>query len=407
MKAVLLLFSLGCAIVQSYATHKAVIIKPDTWKFRGIHPIAYETARLEPTAAATGDNEDVESSSFQRADGADGATKTPVLLLNGFGVGSFHQHRLIEELFAEEKHHRRSVYTMDYLGQGGSWPADCDDGNSENEKGLRSCGSTWVEQILDFIEHVVLRNSTHTKVHLVGNSVGGHLAVFVAAKRPDLIASITLLNATPVWGFNLPGWSGHLPAPFIPKFIGRYLFDRIRDLKTISTFLNNCYANRAAYDERLMHQIRECTIGAGGHAAFASILWSPPVTVDLPNRAEKANFEACLMALQCPTLLAFGRNDPWCTPAFAKRILQQLSQRPAGSIQRYVELSPVGHCPNHEAPKSVARLLTTWWGGDRSNVPLVPGVAVVQEAWGQTVLQERATEEIPVTWAERLAMTLV
>jgi len=71
--------------------------------------------------------------------------------------------------------------------------------------------------------------------------------------------------------------SGELPAPLVPKIVGRYLFDRMRDLNTIRKFLDNSYANRAAFDEELVQQIRDCTEGSGGHAAFASILWSPPV----------------------------------------------------------------------------------------------------------------------------------
>ena len=51
---------------------------------------------------------------------------------------------------------------------------------------------------------------------------------------------------------NFPGWSGHLPAPAIPKAIGRFLFDRIRDLNTIESYLENAYANRGAFGEKLV-----------------------------------------------------------------------------------------------------------------------------------------------------------
>lgn len=95
-------------------------------------------------------------------------------------------------------------------------------------------------------------DGTRKRVHLVGNSVGGHLAAYVAVRRPDLISSICLLNPTPVWGLNLPGWSGHLPAPIIPKAIGRVLFDQIRDLKTIERFLEQTYSRRGAITEELV-----------------------------------------------------------------------------------------------------------------------------------------------------------
>ena len=112
----------------------------------------------------------------------------------------------------------------------------------------------WVDQIIAFIEEVVLpqEGGLHKQIHLVGNSVGGHLAAYVAMRRPDLIKSICLLNPTPVWGLNLPGWSGHLPAPAIPRSIGRFLFDRIRDLKTIERFLEQTYARREAFTDELV-----------------------------------------------------------------------------------------------------------------------------------------------------------
>ena len=78
----------------------------------------------------------------------------------------------------------------------------------------------WIKQIIAFIEEVIvpehrLGGDKPLKVHLVGNSVGGHLAVHVAFLRPDLISSICLLNPTPVWGLNLPG--KHNMAPCATK----------------------------------------------------------------------------------------------------------------------------------------------------------------------------------------------
>jgi len=75
-------------------------------------------------------------------------------LLNGFGVGSFHQHRLIPELLRNDDvnddddddddvyNDQRTVYCIDYLGQGRSWPKDCQDGLGENEEDLQYSANT-------------------------------------------------------------------------------------------------------------------------------------------------------------------------------------------------------------------------------------------------------------------------
>lgn len=410
------------------------VIEPGSFKFQGKHPIAYERARV-PTEHEwlTGEEPPQPPPAVSADRNSSNVESAPLLLLNGFGVGSFHQHRLIEKLFDIDSNENRTVYAMDYLGQGKSWPEECNDGQSTNEKGLRYCGTTWVQQILDFIQTVILpQHPGHSSVHVCGNSVGGHLAVCLAAANPDLVASLCLLNPTPVWGLNLPGWSGHLPAPLIPKLIGGFLFERIRDLRTLEAYLASAYANADAYDTTLVQQIRACTEGNGGHAAFASIMWSPPVRVPIAGASRSAFFDECLKNLRCDVLLVFGRDDPWCKPAFAKRMLSNLSLRenasprndgdnfrldPARShshVARYIELSNVGHCPNHEAPTAVARLLSTWivGGSDSSrcknSLPfLLDGEDTVRESWGRTNVAERTEDEIQLSFTDRLALAIV
>jgi pimeloyl-ACP methyl ester carboxylesterase len=381
---------------------KSYVIQPKSWDFRG-HEIGYEVSRRGVVVSSPGWNET--QMTFDDAD----KSNDPIVLLNGFGVGSFHQHRLIPKLHEGD---HRIIYGVDYLGQGRSWPRNCDDGRSGNEKGLRYCAETWVDQIISFIEEVVLPEHATTgrqsRVHLVGNSVGGHLAAHIANRRPDLIAGICLLNPTPVWGLNLPGWTGHLPAPPIPKAIGRYLFDQIRDLNTIQKYLENAYARNDAFGEELMHQIRGCTLGTGGHAAFASILWSPPLNV---SEDHKGNFEECLARLSCDVLLVFGKDDPWCKPAFAKKMLQALERREPNRVHRYVEVENCGHCPNHEAPQAVAKAVNEWVKADDRAIDQLQLVDAdgekFMELWGETILRERREKDIKLSWVDRLAVTFV
>ena len=305
--AVLVFLCLSCWFVQGA---KSFVITPKEWDFLQKHSVGYEVARPVMTAGSVTTNSYQNNTSLSASTTASGvaglelkvtpkttndspsssssSSGTPILLLNGFGVGSFHQHRLIERLFTassssnttsssttttKEQRHPTTVYCMDYLGQGRSWPKQCQDGRSINEQGLQYSAELWVEQIITFIEDIIQpsemelkdtssslesgqRQQRHAlrgcKVHIVGNSVGGHLAAYVAARRPDLVESIVLLNPTPVWGLNLPGWTGHLPPPPLPRAIGRFLFDRIRDLKTIESFLKETYSRREAFSDELV-----------------------------------------------------------------------------------------------------------------------------------------------------------
>lgn len=80
----LMLLHLGLVLTQRAALCRSYVIQSGKWMFRG-HPIAYEVAQSIPDNNA--DDDDI-----TRVD------VPPLLLLNGFGVGSFHQHRLIHEL---------------------------------------------------------------------------------------------------------------------------------------------------------------------------------------------------------------------------------------------------------------------------------------------------------------------
>ena len=161
------------------------------------------------------------------------------MLLNGFGVGQFYQKRLVDELAAGSDCPVSAIYTLDYIGQGGSWPrgvppaATLDDvGTSPNEQGLSYGVEDWAAQILTFIDEVI---QPEGKIAIGGNSVGGHIACVLAARYPHRIDSIVLFNATPVWGglgAKLPSfvssWDGVLPAPKLERAVGRFLYDRIR-----------------------------------------------------------------------------------------------------------------------------------------------------------------------------------
>lgn len=320
----------------------------------------------------------------------------PVLLLNGFGVGFFHWHRVMESI-AEES--GAAVFGMDYCGQGDSWPVACEDGNAPSEAGRRYAIDDWVEQTVDFVEQVIRRD---TPCHLVGNSLGGQIGALVAARRPDLVRSLVLLNATPVWGSNLPGWDGVLPPPPLPRAVGRFLYDRMRDTSNIQTMLSAVYAEPKAIGDELPAQIRAVTDASeGGHAAFASILWSPPsATVQ-----DSGGFDALLRTVEAPCLLLYGSDDPWVTPAFGRSAARALAGRGGTTRVQYVELSPCGHCPQHEAPRAVSALVGRWLRGEE-----VLRVGQSKEAYDEEVcgvVEARAVEDAGLSvWDELLTRAL-
>ena len=389
-------FRLGSSTENNHGISNDLLeLEQDIWMLYDKYPIAYEVACYK---------EDVTSKNI-----------VPILLLNGFGVGSFHQHRLMNQLLLQHQSSSASdisqykIYAIDYLGQGKSWPANCDDGMSEDEYNLGYSADMWIDQLTNFILHVI-NGDTSEKVHIVGNSVGGYLGTILSYRHPHLVSTLTMLNGTPLWGLNLPMWDGILPAPPIPKAIGRAMFDIIRNPDIIDKYLEVAYNHKEAFDgthhdsfgygtnfDPLNSKIRACTEGKGGHAAFASILWSSPASSTCKD-GNKMGFYDVLQKLSVDVLLLFGSDDEWCTPAVAKRMHTTLSERSITSdgcppCQRYVTIDNAGHCPNHEAPTAVASVLISWLAASDRSQALLASDEIVQEPWGKVLLREVTVEE--------------
>lgn len=123
------------------------------------------------------------------------------------------------------------------------------------------------------------------------------------------------------------------------------------------------------------------------------------------------DFQDTLTHLKCDVLLVFGKDDPWCKPAFGKKMLEALSMRDDGLVSRYIELENVGHCPNHEAPQAVSRVIGGWIdASDRSREALDlvhASLKVTTEEWAEIVMHEKEADEIPLSLLDRIATTFV
>ena len=60
---------------------------------------------------------------------------------------------------------------------------------------------TWRHQLRDFGIQVMGLGEGRT-AFVAGNSLGGLLAVYLAAMHPELVRGLVLLNATPFWSFR-------------------------------------------------------------------------------------------------------------------------------------------------------------------------------------------------------------
>ncbi|GAQ85781.1 putative alpha/beta hydrolase fold containing-protein [Klebsormidium nitens] len=321
------------------SVEKESIIEGHTWEWRHRWHVYYETA---------------------------GTQGPPLVFLPGFGVGCFHFRDQLRDLGSDHR-----VWVMDLLGQGNSWPSHDPAPHADGDFKYWGFGpaaeewagdliysvDTWTSQIEAFLATVVKE-----PVYLLGNSLGGYLAVSLAARRPDLVKGVCLVNATPFWAF-IPSpksknwfsrqigrviWAGAVPVPRWARWASSRWWDALRNPGTIRALLAQVYCNRERLSDELVAQIVEPTSHPAAASAFASIIFAPKPENSFNEGLHK------LRAHGVPLCLMYGREDPWVRPVWGQQAKRIVPNAP------YFEISPAGHCPHHEAYEVFNILVRKW-----------------------------------------------
>lgn len=178
--------------------------------------------------------------------------------------------------------------------------------------------------LLELVERLDLRDC-----HLVGHSMGGQLALLLAATAPQRFASLVMLNPVPLEGLPLPAEV----AEQFRKAGGR------RD--AFAGILDACCLALAPEDrDRLLDE---------------AIRIDPEVIA--------ASFDAWQQGTLCDSLQQAGlpvtvvaTDDPFLPPALLEAaVVQRLPKA------RLATIPGCGHYPQIEAPQAVAKLLAESW----------------------------------------------
>lgn len=183
------------------------------------------------------------------------------------------------------------------------------------------------------------------RASLVGNSMGGAVAVVIAAREPDRVERLVLIDAA---GYN----TGPGETPWLIRLAGSKSLGAVVDHLPIRGRLVRLGLRQVFHDPshvtaerfaeysapllrpRAMTAIRSLLLGAGARPSMADL--APRVRV--------------------PTLVLWGREDRWIPVAHADRFAAAIS----GS--RKVVLEACGHLPQEEQPEQVVRLLREFLG---------------------------------------------
>ncbi|MEV0729413.1 alpha/beta hydrolase [Polymorphospora sp. NPDC050346] len=212
--------------------------------------------------------------------------------------------------------------------------------------------------IASFADRVIghLDQSGRGPVHLLGNSLGGAIAVRVAGLRPDLVRTLTLIS--PAMPFLDPRRSLQgrmLPLLAIPR-AERLMARRLAQIppeEMARQVIEACVADTSRIGEqRRLETIEEIRIrGTAAHYASAYLgtlrgIVSEFVRAYLPGDRSLWRTAARITA---PTLVIGGRQDRLVDVRVAPQV--------AGVIpdSRLLMLDGVGHVAQMEVPRTVAR----------------------------------------------------
>ena len=195
-------------------------------------------------------------------------------------------------------------------------------------------------------------------VHLFGNSMGGAVALQVAARRADLVRTLCLISpALPDLRPHLSNM--HIPVMAVPR-VGNVLFNRYQKVEAhqrVKATFDLCFA-----DPSRLHPQRRAEAEAEA-ARRDSLPWIRDAFVGstqglLATYMDRGPERPWALAgwVEAPTLLVYGRKDKLVDPKAAHRATKEFS------VAHVMVIPDSGHVAMMEHPELVDRWWREWLG---------------------------------------------
>jgi pimeloyl-ACP methyl ester carboxylesterase len=281
---------------------------PQTWHWQGF-PITYQSC---------------------------GDSGAAVVLVHGFGASWGHWRKNLPVLGQFFR-----CYAIDLIGFGAS-------AKPIPGKEINYTFETWGQLVADFCQEVV-----GEAAFLVGNSIGCIVIMQTAVDYPEIVKGIAAINCSlrllhDRKRIELP-WYRSVGAGFLQRLlanqaIGNLFFNQIAKPKVVKQILLQAYRNPEAVTDELIDILMKPATEKGAADVFCAFTRysQGPLPEDL------------LPLLKCPTILLWGTEDPW-EPVAMGRELAKIS-----TVNEFILLEGLGHCPQDEAPEIVNPILQTW-----------------------------------------------
>lgn len=285
-------------------------------------------------------------------EGSAGAPQA-VVLIHGFGANTGHWRHTLPALAEEVE-----VFALDLLGFGASGkPPSRLEGEPPMEGSERYCFALWGELVADFIDSHVVAADAQRAYHLVGNSIGGVVALTATrllcsrGHPPRQVVLIDCAQRTlderrvgelpPLQRLSRPV----LKRMVRERWLTTSLFRFLARPAYIRRVLEVAYPTGAHVDQELVELLHQPSTDPGAPESFRGFvnLFADLLAPDL------------LAVLPVPVRMIWGGSDPWESPEEARRWAREFP-----TIRELRVLDGLGHCPHDEAPERVNPILLEW-----------------------------------------------
>jgi pimeloyl-ACP methyl ester carboxylesterase len=259
----------------------------------------------------------------------------PALFVHGLG-GSAHNWTDLAGVLR----HRLAVEAIDLPGHGRSAPAPGKDYSLDAHAGV----------VIGYLEQ-----SGRGAVHLGSNSMGGAVAVRVAARRPDLVRTLTLISpAVPdnrIRAFPLRNdpRTAVLGVPGLGELALRYMNSKYAPEQRVAGTIALCFADPSRYPrarrQEAADELRARLKMPWANTAFLRSMRGLAVAQFLKARVGWAT----LRRIEAPTLVIWGADDRLVAPDLAPYVAAAIPD------SRLLVLDDVGHTAMMEVPDVTAR----------------------------------------------------
>jgi len=177
---------------------------------------------------------------------------------------------------------------------------------------------------------------------IVGHSLGGNLALRMAAMRPEKIKGLFLLSPSVFDSRGFPFPRLLTNNIFIRPFLNAVIRRTVRSTKRLTKILQQAVFNETVVDEGLIQRIIKPIVD--NPKSYLTLIY---LFRDSSRNRKLPDFRK----IQVPVLVINGTEDPWVKPEEARRLGHLLPK------SELILLPFCGHMPQEEKPNEVTRKL--------------------------------------------------